>query len=86
MKRYLALLIALLLAVLMLSACNDGAPDSPDTQPPAETSAPETAAPVTDFVVGENGTATFPLIRYRRLPRAFHRLDKAGRGVHPPHL
>ena len=60
MKRYLALLVALLLAALMFSACNDGPADPP---PPAESSAPETDAPVSDLVIVENGSAKFPLIR-----------------------
>lgn len=63
MKRYLALLIALLLAALMLFACNDNAPDSSGTQVPEETSAPETDAPVADLIITENGIANFPLIR-----------------------
>lgn len=70
MKRYLALLIALLWAVLMLSACNDSAANPPETQPPAETSVPETAAPVADLVIVENGTANFPLIRADKGPKS----------------
>lgn len=63
MKRYLALLIALLLAALMLSACNDSAPDSTDTTLSADTTVPETDPLPTDIELIKDGVANYTIVR-----------------------
>ena len=63
MKRYLALLIALLLAALMLSACNDSTPGSTDTTIPTETSAPETDPLPADIELIKDGVAQYTIVR-----------------------